>query len=126
MENQNPVLLCYGHDEMLLYTRKCILEREYSVKLCRGLARLGEILREGPVDVLVLCHSVSDAECEKVIELSRAVWPKMKVLALREGAATDCGLHSDRTMESLEGPPALLFKIHSMLSSASAENATLG
>jgi hypothetical protein len=111
---------------MLLYTRKCILERDYSVEICSGLARLGAILRQGPVHVVVLCHSVPDAECEKVMELSRAAWPAVKILVLQEGAQGECSLHSDKTMESLEGPPALLYKIHSMLGTAAAGNAAHG
>jgi hypothetical protein len=125
-EFRRPRLLCYGHDEMLLYTRKCILERDYSVAICGGLARLGEILRQGPVHVVVLCHSVSDAECEKVMELSRAAWPTVKILVLQVGGHEECSLHSDKTMESLEGPPALLYKVHSMLGTASAGNAARG
>jgi hypothetical protein len=111
---------------MLLYTRKCILERDYSVEICSGLARLGAILRQGPVHVVVLCHSVPDAECEKVMELSRAAWPAVKILVLQEGAQGECSLHSDKTMESLEGPPALLGKIHSMLGTAAGGNAAHG
>jgi hypothetical protein len=120
-----PLLLCYGHDSMLLYTRKCILEREYRVKVCTGLVRLGEILAQAPVHAVVVCHSVPEAECAEVIELSRAAWPQVKILVLREGLQGQCSLHSDGTMENLDGPPALLFKIQSMLT-ASTDNPAAG
>jgi hypothetical protein len=126
MEAARHRQVCYGHDDMLLYTRKCILEREFSVEICCGIARLGGILAEGPVHVVVLCHSVPDWECEEVIELSRAVCPGVKILTLQEGDRGECSLHSDRTMEGLEGPPALLGKVHSMLGMASAEGAARG
>ncbi len=107
---------------MLLYTRKCILERDFSVEICKGLAKLGECLREGPVRVVVICHSVPDQECEAAIEMARAAWPGIKILTLREGEHEECSLHADKTMESLEGPPALLHKVHSLLGTASAES----
>src|SRR3954469_14092979 len=105
MESNRPRLICYGHDDMLIYTRKCILERDFAVELCRGLAGLKELLAQGPVQVVVLCHSVPQWECDEAIELSRAAWPEVKVLTLQEGITGECTLHADRTMESLEGPP---------------------
>jgi hypothetical protein len=108
---------------MLLYTRKCILQNDFSVEICDGLARLGECLREGPVRVVVICHSVPDQECEAAIEMARAAWPGIKILTLREGDHEECSLHADKSMESLEGPPALLYKVHSLLGTASAGSA---
>lgn len=126
MEPARPRLICYGHDDMLLYTRKCILSRDFSVEICSGLARLGECLREGPVRVVVICHSVPDQECAVAIEMSRAAWPGIKILTLREGDQGLCSLHADISMENLEGPPALLFKVHSMLGGVSAESPSQG
>jgi hypothetical protein len=119
-------LICYGHEDMLLFTRKCILEREFSVELCRGLIQLDELLAQGPVHVIVMCHSVPDSECEEAMGLARAAWPEVKILTLREGDHGECPLHSDRTMESLDGPPMLLSKVHSMLGMASTEGALVG
>src|ERR1700747_2018487 len=104
MEPSRPRLICYGHDNMLLYTRKCILDGDFSVEICSGLSRLGECLREGPVRAMVVCHSVPDQECEAAMEMARVAWPGVKILALREGDHGECSLHSDKTMESLEGP----------------------
>lgn len=100
---------------MLLYTRKCILEREFAAEICCSVVRLGEILAQGPVQAVVVCHSVPDWECDEVIDLSRAAWPEVKVLILQEGITGECSPYGDRTMESLEGPPVLLHKLHSML-----------
>jgi len=124
MEPTRPRLICYGHDNMLLYTRKCILEGDFSVEICSGLARLGESLREGPVRVVVICHSVPDEECEAAIQMARAAWPGVKILTLQEGDHQVCSLHADKSMDNLEGPPALLSKVHALLGTASAENAS--
>jgi hypothetical protein len=123
MAARRPRLLCYGHDDMLLYTRKCILDEEFSVGICSGLAWLGELLVQGPVHVVVLCHSVPESEGEEVIEMSRAAWPGVKILTLQESDLGDCAAHSDKTMECLEGPPALLHEIHTLLRTAAAQSA---
>jgi len=105
---------------MLLFTRKCILDKDFAVEICDGLSRLGEMLAQGPVQLVVLCHSVPDWECDEVIELSRAAWPEVKILALRESTLGECAAHSDGTMENLEGPPALLHEVHALLGIAAA------
>jgi hypothetical protein len=116
-------LLCYGHDDMLLYTRKRILDGYYAVELCDEVAGLQAILAGGPLDLVVLCQSVPDWECEAVIELARAASPGVKILTLHEGARGECSAHSDRTMENLEGPPALLHEIHALIKETSTRDA---
>jgi len=119
-------LLSYGHDEMLLFTRKRILEREYWVETCDGLCGLEEVLVKGPFQLALLCQSVPDAECQEVMWRVRAAWPEVKVLVLRESIAGVCATRSDHTMDSLEGPPALLHEIHALLEIAATESATSG
>jgi hypothetical protein len=47
----------------------------------------------------------------------------VKVLVLHESFPGICSVHSDATMESLEGPPALLHEIHALLGMRATENA---
>lgn len=108
---------------MLLYTRERILGREFLVERCNTLAGLRQVLSRGPLDLVLLCQSVPDAECEEVIERVRAESPGVKVLALHEAYPGICSAHSDATMESLEGPPALLHEIYALLGMPPAENA---
>jgi DNA-binding NtrC family response regulator len=117
-------LLSYGHDEMLLFTRRRILEREYWVEACDRLCDLEEVLAKGPFQLALLCQSVPDAECQEIMQRVRAAWPEIKVLVLRESivgvrTTTRC----DHTMDSLEGPPALLHEIHVLLEIAATESA---
>jgi hypothetical protein len=108
---------------MLLFTRKCILDAEFSVEICSELARLTKLLASDPVQVMVLCHSVPESECEEVIKMSRAAWPGVKILTLQESDLGECALHSDKTMECLDGPPALLHEVHALLRIAATQNA---
>ena len=117
-----PRILCYGHDEMLLHTRKLILDREFVAEKCDTLAGLTEILSRCPVDLLLICQSVPDAECKEVIEMARAASPEMKVLVMQAGHAGLCSVHSDAAMENLEGPPALLEEIRGMLGIADPQS----
>lgn len=119
-------LLSYGHDEMLLFTRKRILEREYWVETCDDLCDLEEVLAKGPFQLALLCQSVPDAECQDVTQRLRAAWPEIKVLILRESIVGVRTARCDHMMDSLEGPPALLHEIHLLLEIAATESAASG
>lgn len=118
-----PRLLCYGHDDLLLFTRKKILERDFSVETCTHITGLEAILSRGPLDIAVLCHSVPDAECQEVLLRVRECSPHVKVLVLYESVPEVCTEASDRTMESLEGPGALVHDVHALLREAAQESA---
>jgi DNA-binding NtrC family response regulator len=111
---------------MLLFTRKRILEREYWVETCDGLCDLEEVLAKGPFQLALLCQSVPDAECQEVMQRLRAAWPEIKVLVLRESIAGIRTTRFDCTMDSLEGPPALLHEVRVLLEIAAAESAAAG
>lgn len=123
MNPTSPRLLCYGHDEMLLMTRQLILSREFFVEKCDTVAGLTEILARGSLNLVVMCQSVSDAECEQVLRMVRGASPEVMVLVLEGGHSGSCSLHSDAAMENMEGPRALLHKIHALLGSESRSKA---
>jgi DNA-binding NtrC family response regulator len=119
-------LLSYGHDEMLLFTRRRILEREYWVETCDRLCDLEETLAKGPFQLALLCQSVPDAECKEIMQRVRSAWPEVKVLVLQESIVGVCATRSDCTMDSLDGPPALLHEIRVLLEIAATESAACG
>lgn len=104
---------------MLLYTRERILDKEFVVDRCEDLACLTETLSRCSLDLVLICQSVPDAECEAVIDMVRTASPEVKVLVLQVGQHGSCSVHSDAAMESLDGPPALLHEIHALLGMAS-------
>jgi DNA-binding NtrC family response regulator len=123
MASALPRLLCYGHDDMLLFTRKRILGREFRVDVCTRISDLDALLAAGPVDIAVVCHSVSDAECEEMMHRLREHSPGVKVLVLYESMPDLCSSHSDESMENLEGPSSLLHKVHELMEEAVHDNA---
>jgi hypothetical protein len=120
-----PRVLCYGHDEMLLYTRKLILGREFIAERCDTLPGLTEILSRGHLDLVLICQSVPAAECEEVIEMVRAASPEAKVLVMQAGHPASCSVHSDAAMENLDGPHALLEEIRGILGIAAPQSPRL-
>ena len=123
MASALPRLLCYGHDEMLQFTRRKILEREFRVEMCTGISELVAILAKGHIDIAVLCHSVPDAECQEVMLRLREHSPAVKVLVLYETMPEICSSHSDESMENLEGPSSLLHKLHELMEEAAHDKA---
>lgn len=113
-----PRLLCYGHDELLLYTREKILEQEFSVETCTQFSELSAILSRGPVEIVVLCHSVPDEECHEVLHCVREYCPGVKVLVLYETAPETCTEDSDKMMECLAGPVTLLNDVRALMEEA--------
>jgi hypothetical protein len=111
---------------MLLYTREQILSREFLVERCNTLGGLAEVLSRGPLDLVLLCQSVPDWECEEVIAKVRAVSAETKVLTLHESFPGVCAMHSDATIENLDGPPALLNEIHALLGITAGQNEIAG
>jgi DNA-binding NtrC family response regulator len=108
---------------MLLFTRKRILDKEFHVERCESIPCLREVLSRGLLDLVLICQSVPDAECEEIIEMVHEASPETKVLVMQASPSGSCSLHSDATMENLEGPPALLHEIHELLGIAAAKNA---
>lgn len=123
MASALPRLLCYGHDEMLQFTRKKILEREFVVEMCAQISGLDAILNKGRIDIAVLCHSVPEAECEEVMHRLREHSQGVKVLVLYESMPDLCSSHSDEAMENLEGPSSLLHKLHELMEEAAHDKA---
>lgn len=82
-------ILCYGHDQTLLDTRRMILELSYRVETATSLAevaRFGGILK---VDLVVLCHTVPEEEARRVIQISGALWPRSGILSIQPLAGRD-------------------------------------
>jgi DNA-binding NtrC family response regulator len=123
MASALPRLLCYGHDDMLLFTRKKILEQEFSVDVCTRISELDAVLARGRIDIAVVCQSVPDAECEEMMHRLREHSPGVKVLVLYASTPDLCSSHSDESMENLEGPSTLLHKVHELMKETAHDSA---
>jgi hypothetical protein len=108
-------VLCYGQDRVLQLTRRWILEREFSVTLCENLWELAHAMQEGPVNALLVCDSVPAQQAREAARLLRAGYPAAKLVRLEPSRAQACDLPADARIAGLDGPPALLRQLHTLL-----------
>jgi len=109
MQTPHMVLL-FGHDDLLLWTRRSIFERA-GYRACvasefRDVVRLSE---EQHCELLVLCHTVSGLESTAALmEMRRRSQAIRSLMLLKPGGC--CGAESlaNQTMDALDGPEALL------------------
>jgi DNA-binding NtrC family response regulator len=116
--NIPPVVLLYGHDEMLLLTRSLVFQQAgYRVNTARELQESSPLLGKGHVDLVVLCYTLSHAECVTAgrIAKNRSEVPTLLITAYGEGQ--DCSLRevADADCDSFLGPAAMVAEADRML-----------
>jgi hypothetical protein len=106
-------VLFFGHDELLLLTRGRIFELAgFHVCFAQELPQVSELIRKRSADLIVLCHSLSQTECDTAASI--AEHERIQVLRLlfteeecRKGQSFGrTPAHS--TFNSTRGPIALL------------------
>lgn len=114
-------VLFFGHDELLLLTRGRLFELAgFRVSFAQELNPVSQLIRECSVDLLVLCHTLSRAECEAAgsiaekqrIQLLRLLFTEAECL---EGQTPEKKKFADCTFDWRRGPMALLEEACSML-----------
>lgn len=91
MKSNQISVLIYGHDARLLESRKWVLQScGYRALSVPTLAALSRVPLTPPINLLVLCYTLSPRECESAIAHATLRWPNVKELALlRHNAARD-------------------------------------
>lgn len=113
-------ILLLGNDSHLLDTRQWVFESAgYEVYATASFLVLNHILTNHPaslpIDLMILCHSLSIEDCNRARSLARARFPKMEVVML---AANNGVLHSaegDRVVDTAEGPRTLLETVKDLM-----------
>jgi DNA-binding response OmpR family regulator len=120
-----PSILFYGHDELLLMTRRRILEGAgFRADVTSEVKEIPRLVRKLPADLVVLCHSLSRTECVVAGLVARNHRPEVRMLLL---AADGFFRERDRERDSLMSevaddiltlslePERLVAKVRSML-----------
>jgi DNA-binding response OmpR family regulator len=117
----SPTILFYGHDELLLMTRRRILEGAgFRAGITSQMMEIPRLVRELPADLVVLCHSLSRTECVAAGLVAKNHRPDVRMLLM---VADGFFLERDYAMSevaddiftlSLE-PENLVAKVRSML-----------
>ena len=79
---QTYVVIC-GNDELLLRTRKLVLENAgFLVTTVVGLSALASLREEREIDLLLLCHSLDVSGMREGSQIIDDRWPASRMLAI--------------------------------------------
>jgi hypothetical protein len=111
-----PHILIHGRDVLLLETRRRILERG-PFRVTTQIKTAGsDLLMPGRIDLLVLCHTLNDADRQSAIEQYQHSSGQTRVIVL----AKDASLHRDspdtEILRVSAGPAALVASVERLLS----------
>jgi hypothetical protein len=111
------IILCYGHDEMLLATRQRILKKiGVRVDIASTESDYRQKLFGGDVAVVLLCQSLSTEECAGAAAFAKENSPSSKVLLMYTEPG-DCDLQNENAeFFSGDGPLALVRTVVQLLS----------
>ena len=101
-------LLCMGHDPVLNRTRRMILEKCFDVTLAHAVPEAVALLSRHRFDLVLLCYSLADEECRRMVEFIHSLPSPAKILALAEGR--ERLLLSAQDEEFVSGGPAELLQ----------------
>jgi DNA-binding response OmpR family regulator len=113
--NSHARVLVVSRDEMLLRTREMILGAFFSVQ---GAGRFNEarvLLATQNFDLIVLCHSLTYDECERLAMMAHQKIPRSLVLAMTASSRGNLKPWADKQLGVDVGPYGLLKKCAEML-----------
>jgi DNA-binding NtrC family response regulator len=118
-------ILMYGRDPLLQKTRQLLLQSAgYQVEIAERFSDIRKISALHRVDLLILCHSITQEDALIAAELIERRWPDSKCLALsaeRDAPDIDpCG----EWLQALEGPRKFINKVQKLVG-VSGETAAL-
>jgi hypothetical protein len=102
-------VLIYGHDSILLRTRKLLLERAgFDVCLSDTLDEVHEIFAAWPVDLLILCHTVGAPERSRILDAVDLSRKNLAILFLVADYRSSGVTENDVIFRTLDGPYSFL------------------
>jgi hypothetical protein len=113
--NSHARVLVVSRDEMLLRTREMILGAFFAV---RGAGRSSEaktLLTNYRFDLIVLCHSLTNDECERLAMIAHEQNPRCLILAMTATSRAVMKPWADKQLGVDAGPYGLLKKCAEMV-----------
>jgi DNA-binding response OmpR family regulator len=80
--NSKARVLVVSTDEMLLRTREMILGGYFNVQSAGRFSEAKALISTTPFDLIVLCHSLKENECEQLADLAHGQMASTMVLAM--------------------------------------------
>ncbi len=94
MSTNHSQILVVSRDQMLLQTRRLILGTYFDVQGAGRMSEAGSILSKREFDVIVLCDTLSNDECQQIAKMVHDQKPLPTLLSLLGPCADD----KDRTV----------------------------
>ena len=111
-------VLCFSRDPQLLESRRLVLLRAgFNVLTAVEFDAVRQFAESYKIDLLIVGHTLDQAQCEEAIHLAKAMNPPIKTLVLRyEGSSSPCAVGiADGELDLTGGPEALIAKVKEML-----------
>jgi DNA-binding NtrC family response regulator len=113
--NSNARVLVVSRDEMVLRTRVMILGAFFQVE---GAGRVGEaaaLMNANNFDLVVVCHSISGDDSERLVKLAHEKNPRPLILATTASSRATVQPWADKQLGVDAGPYGLVKKCAEML-----------
>jgi len=113
--NSHARVLVVSRDEMLLRTREMILGAFFAV---RGAGRFSEarvLLTNNRFDLIILCHSLTQEECERLALIAHEQDHRPLILAMSASSRGNIKPWADKQLGVDAGPYGLVKKCAEML-----------
>lgn len=113
--NSHARVLVVSRDEMLLRTREMILGAFFAVQGAGRFSEARTLMTSGHFDLVILCHSLTYEECERLAMLAHERTPRSLVLAMSASSRSSLKPWADKQLGVDAGPYGLLKKCAEML-----------
>lgn len=115
MDHAKRILLV-SSDLMVLQTRKLMLGAYFDVSAAGRVGEAKMLLAEGPFDLIVLCYTLTDDDCLKILDAARFHCADAKILTLTVTGYTAAPAVADSYfLPAEEGPFTLVKKSAELL-----------
>lgn len=111
-----PVIVVYGHDQSLLDTRTWVLQGAgYQVSQASQLSEVEQAADQRSVALVVMCHTLSGAECEETrTHLDHR--PEIHRLLITANQRLSVPAMGEPVISAFDGPRALVDMVEKILS----------
>lgn len=115
MDHPKRILLV-SRDLMVLQTRKLMLGAYFDVSAAGRVLEARTLLAERPFDLIVLCYTLTDDDCQKVLDAAHLHCPDAKILTLTvTGYAATHAVADSYFLPAEKGPFILVKKSAELL-----------
>jgi DNA-binding response OmpR family regulator len=109
-------ILIYGNDPTLLMTRRLIFEKAgFQVLAANDFGTAIKISMTQTLEVLILCQSLSIAECMGILTTVREIAPSLRIIILDNSREVPELKAHEKTVEVLASPEVLISVVNQMV-----------